>query len=101
MRYFDVRQTGDLARDAVWPWKAPALRLLDLPTRLQVPLASKPPPGAVAHLAAGSVVAKGDALCDFGVAGSAAALAPTSGRVVGSSVVQLLNGQCVPAVDVE
>jgi electron transport complex protein RnfC len=101
MKYFDVRQSGDLARGAPWPAQPEALRLLDVPTRLQVPLASKQPPGPVAHLAAGSVVAKGQALCQMGVAGSATALAPTSGRVIGSSWVQLLNGHRVPAVDVE
>jgi electron transport complex protein RnfC len=102
MRYFDVRQSGEMARDAAWPAQPPALRLLDVPTRLQVPLASKPPPaGPVSHLPAGTVVAKGDRLCEFGVAGSAEALTPTSGRIVGSTSVQLLNGQVVPAVDVE
>src|SRR5438445_366982 len=103
MRYFDVRQSGELGRDATWPTEAAGLWLLELPTRLQVPLASKPAPGAVADVPVGSAVTKGQPLTLFSVAGAAAAvaLAPTSGRVVGSGRVQLLNGNWAPAVDVE
>jgi Na+-translocating ferredoxin:NAD+ oxidoreductase subunit C len=101
MRYFDVRQTGGLSRGAPWPAQPAVLRLLDLPTRLQVPLVAKSPPGPVPHLSAGAVVAKGERLSHMGVGGSATALAPTSGRVIGTSTVQLLNGQMVPAVDIE
>lgn len=101
MNIFTGRQSGNMNRAASWPAQAPALRLLEMPTRLQVPLAVSPPPGPVSHKPAGSVVAKGERLCELGISGSPAALAPTSGRIVGVSRVELLNGCEVPAVDIE
>src|SRR5437763_1043673 len=101
MKYFDVRQSGELSRQAPWPEAPPSLRVLEVPPRLQVPLAARPQAGALAHRPAGSVVAKGDRLSVLGAPGSAMALSPTSGRVVGTSQVQLLNGMTVPALDIE
>lgn len=57
--------------------------------------------GPIAHRPAGTIVCKGENLCDVGPEASPAALSPTSGRIIGSSQVQLLNGSIVPAVDVE
>jgi electron transport complex protein RnfC len=101
MKYSDVRQTGDYATGAAWPAQPPTLRVLELPTRLQVPLATHatvldpaaPPPG--------TPVSKGQRLCPPMTAASPAALSPTSGRVVGTSEVELLNGHRVPAIDIE
>lgn len=101
MNIFTGRQHGNLASGTGWPVQAPALRLLEMPTRLQVPLATSALSGPVPARPFGSIVAKGERLCDFGIAGSPASLAPTSGRVVGMSQVQLLNGCTVPAVDIE
>ena len=97
MNFFTARKSGESG----WPTQAPALRLLDVPARLQVPLAVRPSADQIAHKPAGTRVAKGERLCELGVAGSPAALAPTSGRIVGASQVQLLNGSIVPAVDIE
>ena len=101
MNIFTGRQHGNLAVGTGWPAQAPALRLLELPTRLRVPLATSHLSGPVPSKALGSIVAKGERLCDFGIEGSPAALAPTSGRMVGVSQVELLNGCVVPAVDIE
>src|SRR5258707_350597 len=80
---------------------APGLRVLELPTRLQVPLAVRPAPAPIAHKPAGTLVSKGERLCELGPEIAPAVLAPTSGRVIGSSRVELLNGHIVPAVDIE
>ncbi len=101
MKYFAVRQSGDLTSGSAWPAQAPALRLLEMPTRLSVPLATRPVPGPIAHGLTGTLVAKGQRLGDLGREGSSAALSPTSGRIIGTSRVQLLNGFTVPAVDIE
>src|SRR5258706_806289 len=100
MRYFDVRQSGDLASGAPWPAQPEALRVLDLPSRLQVPLATTRPTGPISQPPAGMRVSKGQRLCEPGGQSAPAILSPTSGRVVGSSVVQLLNGATVPAADI-
>src|SRR4051812_37421676 len=96
MKPADVRQSQE-----AWPSQAPPLRVLELPTRLQVPLAVRPPPGVIAHKPPGSRVNKGERLCKLGPEIAPAVLAPTSGRIIGSSRVQLLNGHIVPAVDIE
>jgi len=49
----------------------------------------------------GAVVSKGQMLAGGPVEGGPAALAPTSGRIVGISDVMLTNGQTVPAVELE
>src|SRR5258706_15958292 len=101
MRYFDVRQSGDLASGAPWPPEPPALKVLDLPTRLQVPLAIAPPSRPIPQPPIGLRVSKGQRLCDPLGQSAPAILSPTTGRVVGASIVQLLNGETVPAVDIE
>jgi electron transport complex protein RnfC len=101
MRYFDVRQSGDLATGAPWPAEAPALKVLDLPPRLQVPLATAPPARPISFPAIGMRVTKGQRLCEPDGQSAPAILSPTSGRVVGSSMAEILNGATVPAVDIE
>lgn len=101
MKYFSIRQSDDQTTGTAWPAQAPPWHLLEVPTRLQIPLVAKAATGRIAHRPAGTIVSKGENLCDVGFAGSPAALAPTSGRIIGSSQVQLLNGSIVPAVDVE
>src|SRR5438874_13233890 len=98
MKSTEARQPRETQADA---GGAPALRVLELPTRLQVPLAVRPPAGVIAHKPAGSLVNKGERLCELGPEIAPAVLAPTSGRVIGSSRVELLNGHVVPAVDIE
>ena len=77
------------------------MRLLNPPARLRVPLGARSPVPAPVGVAVGSSVAKGQLLADSKVEGGAAALAPTSGRIVGVSDVTLTNGQVVPAVELE
>jgi electron transport complex protein RnfC len=101
MNLFTARQSGDSASGTGWPAHAPALRLLEVPARLQVPLSVRASTDPIAHKPAGTLVAKGERLCALGAPGSPAALAPTSGRIVGASQAQLLNGSIVPAVDIE
>ncbi len=97
----DVPQSPEPQSGPAWPSQAPALRVLELPTRLQVPLSMRPGPAATAQKPPGSRVDRGEQLCDPGPEISPAALAPTSGRIVGTSRVQLLNGHVVSAVDIE
>src|SRR5438270_9978167 len=101
MKFFDVRQSGDYATGATWSAEPPALRRLDPPTRVQVPLGTYLTSSAPKHAAAGSAVSKGQRLGDAASVGAPVPLAPTSGRVVGASTVTILNGRTVRAVDVE
>jgi electron transport complex protein RnfC len=78
-----------------------ALRLLPTPARLRIPLASRAQTEAPPLLAPGAAVAKGEPLSIGLAPGEAAALAPTSGRVVGPCFVTLANGQTVAAVEIE
>ena len=93
MKWFTVRPSP-----STWPAQVPALRLLDVPSRLRIPLASRPGPMVELRKAAGSKVSRGELLCK---AGGPPVLATTSGRIVGTGEVQLLNGFTVPAVDIE
>jgi electron transport complex protein RnfC len=77
------------------------LRLLDPPGLLRIPVGARSPVPAPVGVAIGEVVAKGQLLADAKVEGGAAALAPTSGRIVGVVDVTLTNGQVVPAVELE
>ena len=85
----------------VAPGDGSGLRLLNPPARLRVPLGARSPVPAPVGVAIGSVVGKGQLLADSKVEGGAAALAPTSGRIVGVVDVTLTNGQVVPAVELE
>ena len=93
MKWFTVKPSP-----TAWPTEVPALRLLEAPPRLRVPLLSHPGAEPPLSKPAGSLVAKGEVLCS---AGSRVALSPISGRVIGTGTVQLLNGFTVPAVDIE
>ncbi|HEY7117195.1 MAG TPA: 4Fe-4S dicluster domain-containing protein [Tepidisphaeraceae bacterium] len=83
------------------PGEASALRMLDLPARLRIPLGTRPPVAMPDGIAIGTTVAKGQPLAAAPVEAGPAALAPTSGRIVGVSDVTLTNGQVVPAVELE
>src|SRR5258706_764166 len=84
MRYFDVRQSGDLASGAPWPAQPPALKVLDLPPRLQAPLATTPPSAPISQPAPGMRVSNGQRLSDPSGQTAPAILPPTTGRAVGS-----------------
>ncbi len=101
MKYFSIRQSDDQSTGTAWPAQAPPWRLLEIPTRLQIPLVTKAVTSVIAHRPAGTFVSKGENLCKIGSEGSPAAICPTSGRIIGGSQIQLLNGSIVPAVDVE
>jgi len=98
MRYIDTRSGGGLSWECPWPSQVPPLRRLELPTRLCVPAAAL----GLAQVArpAGTLVARGEALTEA-QAEATSVLAPTSGRIVGSSTVTLLGGPAVPAIDLE
>lgn len=83
------------------PADASSLRLLDPPARLHVPLVTRAPMETPAGIEIGATVAKGQMLSAGLVEGGPAALAPTSGRIVGVSDVLLTNGHTVPAVELE
>lgn len=83
------------------PEQSSPLRLLDPPSRLHVPLATRPLTEAAPEIIVNRIVAKGEALSDGPVEGGPAALAPTSGRIVAQSLVTLTNGHAVPAVEFE
>jgi electron transport complex protein RnfC len=85
----------------VAPGDGSGLRLLAPPARLYVPLGARGPVAAPASAEIGKVVAKGQPLTDAPVEGQAAALAPTSGRVVGVSEVTLTNGHKASAIELE
>src|SRR4051812_42318549 len=86
---------------SVAPESSAALRPVPLAARLRVPLAARGPADGPSPVAVGTIVAKGELLAAGPAAGEAAALAPTSGRVVGVTEVTLTNGQAVPAVELE
>jgi electron transport complex protein RnfC len=85
----------------VAPGDGSGLRLLDPPALLRIPVGARSPVPAPVGVAVGEVVAKGQLLADAKVEGGAAALASTSGRIVGVTDVTLTNGQVVPAVELE
>jgi electron transport complex protein RnfC len=77
------------------------LRLLEPPARLHVPLGTRAPMEAPAGIEIGAIVARGQMLSAGLIEGGPAALAPTSGRIVGIADVLLNNDQIVPAVELE
>src|SRR5712671_3965882 len=83
------------------PADASPLPLLDPPARLHVPLGTHSPMEIPAGIEIGATVAKGQMLASGPFEGGPAALAPTSGRIIGISTVTLTNGQTVPAVELE
>lgn len=83
------------------PEQSSPLRLMEPPSRLHIPLATRPLTESPPEVLPDRYVAKGEALSDGPVEGGPAALAPTSGRIVGASQVALTNGQTVPAVEFE
>jgi electron transport complex protein RnfC len=83
------------------PAESSALRLLDLPGRLRVPLGVRPPMTMPTGVAIGATVAKGQPLGGASAEGGPAVLAPTSGRILGVGEATLTNGNVVPVVDLE
>jgi len=100
-KYYNVRQSGHYGAGAAWPKEVPPLQRMDLPNRLRVPLAMRAPLGLAPWQPTTSRVDKGQRLSEPATALSPAVLAPSSGRFVGTSTVTLLNGQSVPAIDIE
>src|ERR1044071_1498700 len=78
-----------------------SLRLLTPAARLRVPLATRALTEVPGGVVLGAKVAKGQMLTDGPLEGGPAALAPTSGAVVGLCEAMLTNGQTVPAVELE
>lgn len=83
------------------PADSSPLRLLDPPARLHVPLGTRSPMETPGGVEIGATVAKGQMLSGGPVEGGPAALAPTSGRIVGITTTLLTNGYTVPAVELE
>jgi Na+-translocating ferredoxin:NAD+ oxidoreductase subunit C len=83
------------------PAESSPLRRIDPPARLLVPLSTRPTGEAPFGLPAGTVVSKGQALAEAVANAGPAALAPTSGRVIGPARVTMTNGQNVPALEIE
>src|SRR4051794_29790312 len=83
------------------PAEISSLRLLESPARLRVPLGTRSPMETPPGIEIGAVVAKGQCLAAAPAEGGPAALAPTSGRIVGLGEALLTNGQTVPAVELE
>ncbi len=77
------------------------LRPVETPARLHIPLTTRSTVDAPAPLPAGTHVLHGQPLTHMLADAGPAALAPTSGRIVGVSPVTLTNGQVVPAVELE
>ena len=83
------------------PVDSSPLRLLEPPTRLRVPLDVRTPMGTLPEIALGAKVAKGEVLAETSADGAPAALAPTSGRIIGIGEAALTNGHTVPVADME
>src|SRR5690348_14338678 len=83
------------------PVDSSPLRLLEPPTRLRVPLGVRSPMGAPPEISIGAKVAKGEVLAEISADGAPAALAPTSGRIIGLGQAALTNGHTVPVVELE
>ncbi len=104
MKHFGIRFPGGLTWSAPWPDPAPALQVLDLPTRLRVPLISsshKPQSPLPQTKPPGTLVGQGELLTLEEIESGPAAIAPTSGRIVGQSRVTLTNNRECPAIDIE
>lgn len=100
MRFTPLQSTGVRLRET-WPAQAPAWRTLAVPDRLRVPLATRPVHDASPFVAAGTDVVRGQRLTDPSLRTIPAALAPADGRVVAAGPIALLNGQIVPAAELE
>jgi Na+-translocating ferredoxin:NAD+ oxidoreductase RnfC subunit len=57
--------------------------------------------GAPPEIAIGAKVAKGQVLAETSAEGAPAALAPTSGRIIGVGEAALTNGHAVPVAELE
>src|SRR5687767_11441165 len=77
------------------------LRRIDPPPRLLVPLSTPAAAETPDHLPPGTQVTEGQRLSEYVADAGAAALAATSGRVLGTTTVVLTNGQIVPALEIE
>jgi electron transport complex protein RnfC len=77
------------------------LRRLDPPPRLLVPLSTHAAAETPDAIPPGVQVVRGQRLTEVVADAGAAALAPTSGRVLGVTTVTLTNGQTVPALEIE
>ena len=86
---------------AAHPTDSSPLRRIDPPPRLLVPLSTHAAAETPEALPPGTQVTKGQRLSEFVADAGAAALAPTSGRVLGTTTVVLTNGQTVPALEIE
>src|SRR5579862_1537109 len=100
-KYHNVRQSGPAIAGVAWARQLPTLERMDLPNRLRVPLAVRAQSGPTSWQPNVTRFGKGQRIAEPATADSPAVLAPSSGRYVGSSTVTLLNGQHVPAVDIE
>jgi electron transport complex protein RnfC len=100
-KYHNVRHSGQRSAGIAWSKQLPPLQRMDLPNRLRVPLAMRATLDLAPWQASSNHVDKGQRLREPATADSPAVLAPSSGRYVGTSTVTLLNGQKVPAIDIE
>jgi len=83
------------------PLDASLLRPVETPGRLCIPLATSSRAEAPAVHAPGTIVAHSEPLSRGPADNGPAALAPTSGRIVGTSTVTLTNGLSVLAAELE
>lgn len=97
MKDLDLRISREDARASAS--EPAALRVLEYPKRLRIPLGTHDSAEAIAVKPIGTVVAKGEVLTQAIPQAAHAALAPTSGRIGETSHAMLLNGRSVRAVD--
>ena len=95
MKYFDVKISTGALRD----WASREFRVLEVPGKLVVPLASDEPTEPARVKPPGTAVMQGEPLTEAMVESSHTAVAPVDGVIGESTRAILLNGRNVPAVE--